>query len=43
MNKKLIALAVAAGVAAPFAVQADTTLYGQAQVEVGSWGGDRDG
>ena len=41
MNKKIIALAVAAGfAAAPLAAQADMTVYGQAQVEVGSWGGD---
>lgn len=34
MNKKLIAAAVAAGLAAPLAAQADVTAYGQLQVEI---------
>ncbi len=36
MNKKLIAAAVAAGLAAPLAAQADVTAYGQLQVEIAS-------
>jgi len=39
MNKKIIALAVAASfAAAPLAAQAEVTVYGAAQVEVASWG-----
>ncbi len=34
--KKLLAIAVAAGLAAPMAVMADTTLYGKMKVSVGS-------
>lgn len=34
--KKLLAIAVAAGLAAPMAVMADTTLYGRMKVSVGS-------
>ena len=40
MNKKIIALAVAAAFTAPMAAQAAVTTYGHAQVEFGSWGGD---
>ena len=40
MNKKIIALAVAAAFTAPIAAQAAVTTYGHAQVEFGSWGGD---
>ncbi|MDZ7661961.1 porin [Thiohalophilus sp.] len=40
MNKKLIALAVAAGMAAPMAAQAEATWYGQVQMEVGSHSSD---
>jgi len=40
MNKKLIALAVAAGVAAPMSAQAAPTLYGQLQAEISSEGRD---
>jgi predicted porin len=40
MNKKLIALAVAAGVAAPMSAQAAPTLYGQLQAEIASEGVD---
>lgn len=36
MNKKLIAMAVAAGMAAPLAATAAPTVYGQLQVEVAS-------
>jgi len=44
MNKKIIALAVAAGfAAAPLAAQAEMTVYGHAQVEVANWGGDAKG
>lgn len=38
MNKKLIAIAVAAGLA-PMAAQAEPTVYGMGQVEFGSHGG----
>jgi predicted porin len=34
MNKKLIALAVASGLAAPAAVMAETTIYGRANVSI---------
>ncbi|RTZ64442.1 MAG: hypothetical protein DSZ29_05445, partial [Aquificaceae bacterium] len=34
--KKLLAIAIAAGLAAPMAVMADTTLYGKMKVSVGS-------
>jgi predicted porin len=34
MNKKLIAMAVAASMAAPLAAQAEVTLYGQLQIEL---------
>jgi predicted porin len=37
MNKKLIALAVASGLAAPGAVMADTTIYGRANVSIVSY------
>lgn len=40
MNKKIIALAVAAAFTAPMAAQAELKTYGQAQVEFGSHGGD---
>lgn len=40
MNKKIIALAVAAAFTAPMAAQAEIKTYGQAQVEYGMWGGD---
>ncbi|MDZ7803826.1 porin [Thiohalophilus sp.] len=40
MNKKLIAIAVAAGMAAPMAAQADATWYGQLQAEVASHSSD---
>jgi predicted porin len=40
MNKKIIAIAVAGAFALPMAAQADVKVYGAAQVEVGSWGGD---
>ena len=40
MNKKLIALAVAAGFAVPMSVQAAPTLYGQLQAEISSEGVD---
>ena len=40
MNKKIIALAVAAAFTAPIAAQAAVTTYGHAQVEYGVWGGD---
>lgn len=40
MNKKIIALAVAAAFTAPMAAQAAVTTYGHAQVEYGVWGGD---
>ena len=37
MNKKLIAVAIAAGLTAPIvAAQADVTAYGQLQMELGS-------
>ncbi|RMG36448.1 MAG: porin, partial [Gammaproteobacteria bacterium] len=39
MNKKLIAAAIAAVVAAPAAVAADTTLYGKAHVDIRSTDG----
>lgn len=39
MNKKLIAIAVAAGLA-PVAVQAEPTVYGHGQVELATYGGD---
>ncbi|MDY6980026.1 MAG: porin [Pseudomonadota bacterium] len=40
MNKKLIALAVAAGMAAPMAAQAEATWYGQLQVEAAGHSSD---
>ena len=40
MNKKIIALAVAAAFTAPMAAQAAVTTYGHAQVEFATWGGD---
>jgi len=40
MNKKLIAMAVAAGFAAPMPVMAAPTVYGQMQVEISSEGCD---
>lgn len=40
MNKKIIALAVAAAFTAPMAAQADVTTYGHGQVEFASHGGD---
>lgn len=40
MNKKILAVAVAAFVAAPAIAAADTTLYGQLNFEVMSWDGD---
>lgn len=42
MNKKLIAVAVAAGLM-PGVALADATVYGHGQVEVASWGGDDSG
>lgn len=43
MKKRLITLAVITAAAAPLAVQADAKFYGQAQVEVATWGGDAKG
>lgn len=40
MNKKLIAVAVAAAFAVPAIAAADTTLYGQVNFEVMAWDGD---
>jgi len=37
MNKKLIAVAIAAAVAAPAAMANDTTLYGKAHVSIGNY------
>ncbi|WP_372591531.1 porin [Guyparkeria sp.] len=40
MKKNIIAMAVAAAVAAPAAVMADTTLYGKIHTSIDVWGGD---
>ncbi|MFV2057031.1 MAG: porin [Thiohalomonadales bacterium] len=40
MNKKIIALAVASAFAAPMAAQAEMKVYGQGQIEYGTWGGN---
>lgn len=43
MKKRFLAIAIAAGMAAPLAVNANTTVYGQVQAEIASWGSDADG
>ena len=43
MKKSLLTIAVASGLMAAGAVNAEPTVYGHAQVEVASWGGDADG
>lgn len=43
MKKSIISMAVAAGLMATGTVFAETTVYGHAQVEVGSWGSDKTG
>jgi len=43
MKKTLLTIAVASGLTAAGAVYAGPTVYGHAQVEVASWGGDGDG
>ena len=43
MNKKIIALAVAAAFTAPMAAQAEVKVYGHAQVEFGTYGGGTSG
>ena len=43
MNKKLIAVAIAAAVAAPAAMAGDTTLYGKVHVSIDSFDNDADG
>jgi len=43
MKKSLLTLAVAAGMVASSSAFAEATVYGHAQVEIGSWGGDSTG